>query len=139
MRFAFATRHRPPRPDSRSRRAGWLSLFAMLMIFIGPLVSQSMPMDHTGSMPMGMEMDMDGGHHGDSHHGGGDSLHVMWEKCGYCSLFFHCPALPQQLSLLNSEAIPTSRQFIAHPRQGPPRPAFFPGARSRAPPSASIA
>lgn len=141
MSLARATRHRPPRPDTRSKRAGWLSLFAMLMIFIGPLVSQSMPMEHGTAMPMGMDMsmEMDGGHHGDSHHGGDASLHVMWEKCGYCSLFFHCPALPQQLSLLNSEVIPTSNQFVAHPRQGPPRPAFFPGARSRAPPSPSIA
>ncbi|MDU9392580.1 DUF2946 domain-containing protein [Pseudomonas sp. zfem002] len=139
MSFARTPWHRPPRPDNRSRRAGWLSLFAMLMIFIGPLVSQSMPMEHMASMPMGMDMSMDGDHHGDSHHGGDAAQHVMWEKCGYCSLFFHCPALPQPLSLLTSEATPASRQFIAHPRQGPPRPAFFPGARSRAPPSTSIA
>ena len=72
MSFARIARHRPPRPDTRSKRAGWLSLFAMLMIFIGPLVSQSMPMEHGASMPMDMEADMhmDGGHHGDSHHGG---------------------------------------------------------------------
>jgi len=113
----------------------------MLMIFIGPLVSQSMPMEHGAAMPMGMDMNMamDASHDGDSHHGSGVSEHVMWEKCGYCSLFFHCPALPQPLSLLNSEALPTSSQFVAHPRQGPPRAAFFPGARSRAPPLPSIA
>jgi len=113
----------------------------MLMIFIGPLVSQSMPMEHGASMPMDMEagMHMDGGHHGDSHHGGDASLHVMWEKCGYCSLFFHCPALPQQLSLLNSETLATATRLVVQPRHGHPRPAFFPGARSRAPPSPSIA
>jgi len=33
----------------------WLALFAMLMIYVGPLVSQSMPMDH--AMPMSMPMD----------------------------------------------------------------------------------
>ncbi|MGO1268723.1 MAG: DUF2946 family protein, partial [Pseudomonas bubulae] len=39
-------------------RGSWLSLFAMLMIFIGPLISQAMPMDHHASMPMPMSMDM---------------------------------------------------------------------------------
>ncbi len=130
---------RSPHPDTRKLRASWLSLFAMLMIFIGPLVSQSMPMNHNASLSMDMAPGMDMGtmeHHGDAHHGGGDpSLHVMWEKCGYCSLFFHCPALPQHLSLLNNEAIPASNRLVVQPRQGHPRPAFFPGARSRAPPS----
>ncbi len=114
----------------------------MLMIFVGPLVSQSMPMEHGASMPMEMDMGagmhMDAGHHGDSHDGSA-SLHVMWEKCGYCSLFFHCPALPQQLSLLNSEPLATGSRLVVQPRQGHPRPAFFPGARSRAPPATSIA
>lgn len=131
----------PPRPDTRKLRAGWLSLFAMLMIFIGPLVSQSMPMDHSASMSMDMGTGMDeaAAHHGDAHHGGGDaSLHVMWEKCGYCSLFFHCPALPQHLSLLNSETLATGNTLSVQPRHGHPRPAFFPGARSRAPPSSRI-
>ncbi|MCU1723934.1 DUF2946 domain-containing protein [Pseudomonas sp. 5P_5.1_Bac1] len=143
MSLARTGRHRPPRPDHRTLRAGWLSLFAMLMIFIGPLVSQSMPMDHSTSMSMNMDMgagtDDAAGHHGDAHHGGGDpSLHVLWEKCGYCSLFFHCPALPQQLSLLNSEAVPASHRLVVLPRQGHPRPTFFPGARSRAPPSRNV-
>lgn len=130
---------RSPQPDTRTLRASWLSLFAMLMIFIGPLVSQSMPMNHDAAMPMDMTTGMDMGamdHHGGDHHGGGDpSLHVMWEKCGYCSLFFHCPALPQHLSLLNSEAAPAGSRLVIQPLQGHPRPAFFPGARSRAPPS----
>ncbi|WP_425929098.1 DUF2946 domain-containing protein [Pseudomonas sp. NyZ201] len=141
MSLTRSEQHRPLRPGNR--RAGWLSLFAMLMIFVGPLVSQSMPMQHGTSMPMEMDMGtgmhMDGGHHGDNHHGGDASLHVMWEKCGYCSLFFHCPALPQQLSLLNSEPLATGNRLVVQPRQGHPRPAFFPGARSRAPPATSIA
>ena len=45
-------RGRLARPADLNRaRGSWLSLFAMLMIFIGPLVSQSMPMDHRASMP----------------------------------------------------------------------------------------
>lgn len=99
-------------PDTKQARGSWLSLFAMLMIFIGPLVSQSMPMDHRAmAQNMGMSMPMDSAadcHAGD-HPGSDASLHVIWEKCGYCSLFFHCPALPQALSLLTTDATPASR------------------------------
>ncbi|KJK09127.1 MULTISPECIES: DUF2946 domain-containing protein [Pseudomonas] len=129
--------NRPARPDSRRVRGSWLSLFAMLMIFIGPLVSQSMPMDHRAmSTDMGMSMAMDSSAdcHSGSHHESSPSLHVIWEKCGYCSLFFHCPALPQALSLLNTEAAPVSGSLIVQPRQGHARQTVFPGARTRAPP-----
>lgn len=84
---------RTTRPDLRRAGGGWLSLFAMWMIFIGPLISQSMPMDHHAGMNMPMDMPMAAAHQhgGDAHHGhGGDGqLHVMWEKCGYCSLLFN--------------------------------------------------
>jgi len=125
-------------PDIKRARGSWLSLFAMLMIFIGPLVSQSMPMDHRGmanDIGMSMAMDNSAACHGDSHHDSNPSLHVIWEKCGYCSLFFHCPALPQALSLLNTEAAPASGTLIVQPRQGHARQSVFPGARTRAPPS----
>ncbi|MFJ2546149.1 DUF2946 domain-containing protein [Pseudomonas sp. NPDC087612] len=128
---------RPARPGSRTLRGSWLSLFAMLMIFIGPLVSQSMPMDHRAMPPgmnMSMAMDSAADCHADNHHGGSPALKVIWEKCGYCSLFFHCPALPQALSLLNTEAVPASNRLIVYPRQGHARQTVFPGARSRAPP-----
>lgn len=113
----------------------------MLMIFIGPLVSQSMPMDHRAlskdmgmGMSMAMSMDSSADCHGDSPHNSNPSLHVIWEKCGYCSLFFHCPALPQALSLLNTEAAPATSTLIVHTRQGHARQPVFPGARTRAPP-----
>lgn len=121
--------------DPKRTRGSWLSLFAMLMIFIGPLVSQSMPMDHRAAMP-GMDMAMDC--HTDSHASSQtdtQALHVVWEKCGYCSLFFHCPALPQTLSPLNTEAAPGNTRLVVQPRQGHARQAIFPGARSRAPPA----
>ena len=108
----------------------------MLMIFIGPLVSQSMPMDHRASMPsMDMAMDCHSGSHASSPADNPAALHVIWEKCGYCSLFFHCPALPQTLSLLDTEAVSPHTTLRAHPRQGHARQAIFPGARSRAPPA----
>ena len=140
MSIARSSLSRPARPDTRRVRGSWLSLFAMLMIFIGPLVSQSMPMDHRAmskdmGMSMVMPMDSSADCHGDSHHKRNPSLQVIWEKCGYCSLFFHCPALPQALSLLNTEAAPATSKLIVQPRQGHARQAIFPGARTRAPPS----
>ncbi|MBF8731046.1 MULTISPECIES: DUF2946 domain-containing protein [Pseudomonas] len=127
------------RPDRRRLGGGWLSLFAMWMIFIGPLVSQSMPMDHHAGMNMSMPMDMPmaAGHdHGADHHGHNDGqLHVVWEKCGYCSLLFNCPALPQTLSPLSAGVVLPPALLPAPPRQGHARQAVFPGARSRAPPA----
>nr|WP_256675687.1 DUF2946 domain-containing protein [Pseudomonas sp. R5(2019)] len=118
-----------------------MSLFAMLMIFVGPLVSQSVPMDHRMGMSMPTSMDMPasmaiehGGHEaGHSTHGGSE-LHALWEKCGYCTLFFHCPALPQALSLITVEAPPAATLHRAQPLAGHARQAVFPGARTRAPP-----
>ncbi|MNN76030.1 hypothetical protein D3C81_1923760 [compost metagenome] len=98
-----------------------------------------MPMDHHAGMSMPMDSSMSAGHqHGDdAHHGqaGDGQLHVMWEKCGYCSLLFNCPTLPQTLSPLSIAAtLPTT--FLTEPTlQGHARQAVFPGARSRAPPS----
>ncbi|RWU26361.1 DUF2946 domain-containing protein [Pseudomonas alkylphenolica] len=129
---------RPARPDLKRARGSWLSLFAMLMIFIGPLVSQSMPMDHRAmpaGMGMGMSMESSADCHSDGHHSSSPSLQVIWEKCGYCSLFFHCPALPQALSLLNTEAAPATTTLAVQPRHGYARQTVFPGARTRAPPA----
>lgn len=127
---------RTTRPERRRVGGGWLSLFAMWMIFIGPLISQSMPMDHHAGMGMPMDMSMSMPASGDTHHGHGDDgqLHVMWEKCGYCSLLFNCPALPQTLSPFSVASANPPTTLPASTRQGHARQAVFPGARSRAPP-----
>lgn len=132
------------------RHALWVALFAMLMVFAGPLISQSMPMGHSMSMAaMAMgEMPM---HHGPAHgHGAlqpgqlasnpstGD-LHPIWEKCGYCNLMLHCPALPQPLSLLTAAATPLVRAEHYFTRAGHARQAIFPGALTRAPPGPLLA
>ena len=130
-------RSRTTRPERRRVGGGWLSLFAMWMIFIGPLVSQSMPMEHHAGMSMPMDMSMSMEHqHGDAHNGHGDDgqLHVMWEKCGYCSLLFNCPALPQTLSPLSAGHVTPTTLTATPTHQGHARQAVFPGARSRAPP-----
>ncbi|WP_085707481.1 DUF2946 domain-containing protein [Pseudomonas sp. B35(2017)] len=129
-------------------RGSWIALFAMLMIFIGPLVSQSMPMDSHASMNMPMSMDMDMGMPGMDHAAPDaqpaaehcppqSSRHVMWEKCGYCSLLFNCPALTGGGSFATF-SIPLATTFTPpSPRLGHPRQTFFPGARTRAPPVAA--
>lgn len=126
---------RPTRPDHRRVGGGWLSLFAMWMIFIGPLVSQSMPMSHHTGMDMSMPAahhSAEAGHHG---HGNDSQLHVLWEKCGYCSLLYNCPGLPQTLSPLSIGAVLPTTLRPPQPHQGHARHAVFPGARSRAPPA----
>lgn len=124
------------------RRGSWISLFAMLMIFIGPLISQAMPMNPAAPMNMSMSMDMSAGEpgcHGDTQHSaqhgkapGGQ--HVLWEKCGYCSLLFNCPALPASLSFTAFDTPPSHTFITPSPRLGHARQTVFPGARSRAPP-----
>ena len=126
-------------PHHRVKRGSWISLFAMLMIFIGPLISQAMPMDHHAgmSMPMSMSMDMPSDH-GEGHHPNiPDEHHALWAKCGYCDLLFSCPALPGSVSFVALGTPPPANALIPAPRLGHARQSIFPGARSRAPPIAS--
>jgi hypothetical protein len=119
-------------------RGSWISLFAMLMIFIGPLISQAMPMDHHAGMSMQMPMDAPSCHgepqHPAAHSKVPDEHHVLWEKCGYCSLLFSCPALPGSVSFVSLGSAPPATAIIPAPRLGHARQSIFPGARSRAPP-----
>ncbi|WP_024696658.1 DUF2946 domain-containing protein [Pseudomonas avellanae] len=138
-----ATRHKD-RPAARPHyRAAWLSLFAMLMIFIGPLVSQSMPMDQHAGMSMSMPATMDMSADSHAHHGGehampadtGMSDHALWAKCGYCTLLFSCPALPQVVALVSATPPRPGDFFALPPLHGHARKSIFPNARSRAPPT----
>ena len=132
------------RQPLRLTRGSWISLFAMLMIFIGPLISQSMPMDQRASlsgfmnMSMDMPMDMSAMDHGAQpaaeHCPPQPDHHALWEKCGYCSLLFNCPALTGGQSFVAFDT-PTATTFSTpSPRLGHARQTFFPGARTRAPP-----
>lgn len=117
----------------------WLSLFAMLMIFAGPLISQGISLAHDKSQTMsmaGMECHDMLGTSQMSHHASAGKTHdlVVWEKCGYCSLLFQHPALAE--SNLPSFRLNVSplQLFSTHliPQQAVPP--IFLGARSRAPP-----
>jgi hypothetical protein len=123
-------------------RGSWISLFAMLMIFIGPLISQSMPMDSRASMPLSMSMDMPmdmsamehGAQPAAEHCPPKAEHHALWEKCGYCSLLFNCPALTGGQSFVAFDSPQTTTFSTPATRLGHARQAFFPGARTRAPP-----
>lgn len=115
----------------------------MLMIFIGPLISQAMPMDqHAGmSMPMSASMDMtaDTPACHDAHAAPPVATdHVIWAKCGYCTLLFSCPALPQALAFIAATPPKPTGFFSAGPHQGHARQTTFPNARTRAPPSSVL-
>ena len=127
-------------------RGSWISLFAMLMIFIGPLISQSMPMDSRAAvstsmsmnMSMDMPMDMSAMEHGAQpaaeHCPPKADHHALWEKCGYCSLLFNCPALTGGQSFVAFDSPQTTTFSTLATRLGHARQTFFPGARTRAPP-----
>ncbi|OEC48770.1 DUF2946 domain-containing protein [Pseudomonas sp. AP42] len=124
-------------PHYRVKRGSWISLFAMLMIFIGPLISQAMPMDHHAGMSMEMPMEMPSDH-GDSHHTKAPvEHHALWAKCGYCDLLFSCPALPGSVSFVALGTPPPANALTPATRLGHARQSIFPGARSRAPPIVS--
>ncbi|MDT9675290.1 DUF2946 domain-containing protein [Pseudomonas sp. JV414] len=140
---ALSVRSSVPRSQSMSlTRGSWISLFAMLMIFIGPLISQSMPMDQRASMSMSMSMsmpmDMQAMEHGAQpaaeHCPPKADHHALWEKCGYCSLLFNCPALTGGQSFVAFDSPQTTTFSTPATRLGHARQTFFPGARTRAPP-----
>uniref|UniRef100_UPI00406CFDAA DUF2946 domain-containing protein n=1 Tax=Pseudomonas sp. F3-2 TaxID=3141539 RepID=UPI00406CFDAA len=137
-------------------QGAWLSLFAMLMIFIGPLISQSMPMEHHTGMPATMEMSMPSGmdmpgamemEMGASEHSAhqqrndaaADIDHVIWAKCGYCTLLFSCPALTQTLAVVAPVPPRPADFYNAVPQRGHAQRNVFANARSRAPPLSSVA
>lgn len=143
MRPLSARSSRPRRQPSSLTRGSWISLFAMLMIFIGPLIAQSMPMDPRAAMSMSMDMPMDTPAPDHAGHGAQSDVehcppqaghHVIWEKCGYCSLLFNCPALTGGTSFTAYDAPPASHFTPPSPRLGHARHTIFPGARTRAPP-----
>lgn len=126
-------RRHPP----RSGMAIWLAFFAMLMIHLGPLVSQSLPMDHAMPAMAGMDELACSDEARSEHHAPEAAKPAVGflEKCGYCGLLLHSPALDAPQLFLSADlpgAAPAPQVAIEHPLPASP---VFPGARSRAPPS----
>ena len=125
----------------RGRTSAWVSLFAVLMMFVGPLVSQIMPTNPGMAAPTSISraahtaMALAQPHcQADATHTPDNTLHPLWERCGYCSLFFHCPALPQSLQLRADTPPVVTLRLLVQARQGHGVKPVFPGARTRAPP-----
>ncbi|MBD8792692.1 DUF2946 domain-containing protein [Pseudomonas syringae] len=118
----------------------WLACFAMLMVLVGPLIGQGSAMLHATqphSMSLSMHehpcMDMQAGQ---QHHKPVAVGHML-DACGYCSLLFNSPGIPQTFAdlpkqpLIGSTFNPFSVRLAM--RDAP----VFPGAMSHAPPPES--
>ncbi|WEJ75025.1 DUF2946 domain-containing protein [Pseudomonas sp. PSE14] len=130
----------------------------MLMIYVGPLVSQSLPMDHPMPMDHVMPMehgastahdmaDMDEMACSDGHRASGQhaapaphdgkplTADAFMEKCGYCSLLIHSPPLTPPPVLLDHSLPAVGTPAVQFTSSTIPASPVFPGARSRAPPT----
>ncbi len=110
----------------------------MLLLFVGPVVSQVQSLGQAGEVPPWMgELACSGSDHGPSSHEPAMPAHEMsWAKCGYCTLLFNSPALGSTalhgLTLADSGNPP----LVPAPQAGHATQAVFPGALTRAPPVA---
>src|SRR3990167_2154566 len=74
------------RPLSADYRASWLALLAMLLLSVGPLLSQL-----TASAKPAWLTELACGEHAGSHDNPLDH-DALWAKCGYCTLLLNSPA-----------------------------------------------
>ncbi|SPJ32945.1 DUF2946 domain-containing protein [Kushneria phyllosphaerae] len=130
----------------------WLALAAMLVIFLAPVLSQTLALAHererahssawhtqSVDMPAGHAMAMQptqnmhqvGAVQDDRTHPAG---HMDLTQCGYCSLLAHTPLMAETaLAMPPSRAGPDPTPVFAR-LQGHARHPHFPNALSRAPP-----
>lgn len=112
-------------------RASWLALLAMLLLSVGPLLSQL-----TAPAEPAWLTELACGEHVGSHDNPLDH-DALWAKCGYCTLLLNSPATGcVSPTLALAAAIPADRHAVPV-RSGVVRSAIFPGSRSRAPPAYS--
>lgn len=108
-----------------------LALLAMLLLCVGPLLSQGL---RAASPPAAQTCDEHGA--GSASHGS-DATHrheAPWASCGYCTLLFSSPALlGPTLGLASAGQVAVLPMLLGQAQQVP-APAVFPGARSQAPP-----
>lgn len=85
------------------RSVAWLALLAIALIVVMPVLSRSLPM----AAMQGMDADCpvhhtDGGKHPSSPHAPADPT----ERCGYCALLHHSPALAAHTAIYLPAAAP---------------------------------
>lgn len=105
-----------------------LALLAMLLLCVGPLLSQWLlpaPEEPGCSEHVASQVPSSSSGHGHE---------ALWAKCGYCTLLFSSPALTGPALLPGASA--TFAEFYLEPggAQRAPASPVFPGSRSRAPP-----
>jgi hypothetical protein len=107
----------------------------MLLVFVGPLVSQAQAMGQ-GGVPHWMgELACSAEDGAPSQQPAMPSHELSWAKCGYCTLLFSSPALsPAALHGLALADLASSQPALA-PQAGHAAKAVFPGALTRAPPA----
>jgi hypothetical protein len=150
----------PQRLSSR-RLAAWLSLFAVLLIYLGPLVAQTralqiIPAEPTAQAEHGAahasahtpeHLSAQGSGHPElvseyppehpaehSAHHGADSL---GDACGYCSLLLNSPALGNSGFMLGAAPLVDHTPRRAQPRAAARVRSAFADAQPRAPPNFS--
>lgn len=105
--------------------AARLALLAMLLVCLGPLLSQWL-------LPAQAEPGC--GEHAASHASSGPAGHGQEAPCGYCTLLLGSPALTGPALLPGAPAIFAPLYLVPGGAQRVPASPVFPGSRSRAPP-----
>ncbi|MDH4562908.1 DUF2946 domain-containing protein [Pseudomonas sp. BN411] len=118
------------------QRGAWLGLLAMLLVFVGPLVSQARDMGQGGVPEWMGELACSAEHGGPSHQPAMPDHEMSWAKCGYCTLLFNSPALNSATLHGLDLAGLTSPHAALAPLAGHGGRTVFPGALTRAPPVA---
>lgn len=109
---------------------------AMLLLFVGPLVSQAQGMGQSGVPAWMGELACSTEDGGSSQQPAMPGHELSWAKCGYCTLLFNSPALsPAALHGLALGDL-ASPQAASAPQAGHAAQTVFPGALTRAPPTA---
>ncbi len=82
---------------SRNRLSTWLGIFAILMLFIAPVISQSLEHARIGESHSDISSASQGTNHHDGMqmgmHAGGDMSMLDDIACGYCVFLIHIPML----------------------------------------------
>ncbi|WP_168012417.1 DUF2946 family protein [Halomonas salinarum] len=124
------------------RRLAWLALAAMLLVLVGPLISQSqrLLMQESSGVPVAQPQaqatsDIDRPEHAD--HGEKTHHSNALVACGYCELFAHTPGLVPTPALLTTPPAPAHPRPVATRPQPCPAPSY-PRFAPRAPPQTLV-
>ena len=118
----------------RKQHGAWLGLLAMLLVFAGPLLSQSrIPPQQV--VPAWLdELACATDRQASFEHPAQPGHEMGWAKCGYCTLLFNSPALSSAPLLAGFLAQVGGVQPTEATQPGHATSAVFPNALTRAPP-----